>query len=87
MKVEFTAMLTGNRRDVATGSPKALLKDIEGFDRDHCWVEINEAIEAVRPLSHQKPIKVKVIGKVKKYKRRGMEDSITCTVLEIYRIK
>jgi hypothetical protein len=83
----IVAKLTGNRRDVNTASPKALLIDIEGFDRDHCWVEITPELDKIQPLGHQRPVKVAIWAKQKKYVKQGKEQRQTLIIKEIRRIK
>lgn len=87
--MELTAKLTGNRRDVNTNSPKALLTHIQGLTeefRDHCWVKITKDIEKLQPLGHQKPVSVKIEAKIKKYVKRGKEVQETLDVLKICRL-
>jgi len=82
------ADLTGNRRDVATGAPKALLTNIEGFNREHCWVIINEELNKHQPAGHKRPIKIQFEAKLKKYPKRGNEVGITLSsITNIKRIK
>ena len=71
--MHFTAKLTGNRRDVETLSPKALLTNIkpsEGLFREHCWVDL-EAVEAIQPLGHHKPKDIKFTAEIIGYHKRG----------------
>jgi len=82
------AKLTGNRRDVATGSPKALLTHIEGFDREHCWVIINDELNKHQPAGHKRPIKIQFEATLKEYPKRGKEIGITLSsIRNIKRIK
>jgi len=87
----YTAKLTGNRRDIQTGSPKALLINInpdnDGLFRDHCWVELTPEIEAMQPEGHKKPLLIGFEAKVKKYIKRGTEVAYTLhNITDITRI-
>jgi len=84
--MEITALLTGNRRGVNTSSPKALLINIEGFNRKHCWVDITKQLAKLQPAGHQRPIKVRITAKVKEYLKRGVEPQQTIIVEDIQRI-
>ena len=87
----FTAKLTGNRRDISTGSPKALLTHIEPNEqlpRDHCWVDITETIADIQPAGHKKPIKVSFEADTKPYLKQGTIEAITLhNIRNIKRIK
>ena len=85
MYKEYIAYLTGNRREITTSSPKALLINIEKF-RDHCWVPL-KMVENLRIKGHQKPVKVLIIAKEVPYLRRGTEQATTLKIKEIRRIK
>ncbi len=53
MRELFTCRLTKQKRHVNTLSPMVLLADVYQNDvlyRDHCWVNITPAIEALFPL-------------------------------------
>ena len=79
--MKYKARLTGNRRDVETTSPKALITNIEpnsGLNRDHCWIDLS-LVESIQPLGHQKPIWIEFEADVKKYIKRGTETSSTLT--------
>ena len=79
--MRYKARLCGNRRGVGTTSPKALITNIEPnseLDRDHCWIDL-EAVESIMPKGHQKPIWIEFDADVKKYIKRGLEDSYTLT--------
>jgi len=78
---QFTAKLTGNRREVETLSPKALLIMINPnneLERDHCWVDLH-LVESVQPKGHQKPKLIRFDADLKEYKRRGIHLSHTLT--------
>lgn len=75
----YKCKLTGNRRDVGTTSPKALITNIEPnseLDRDHCWIDL-VFVESIQPKG--KPIWIEFDADVKQYKKRGLEDSYTLT--------
>ena len=77
----YKCKLTGNRRDVETTSPKALITNIEPndeLDRDHCWIELS-LVKSIQPRGDQKPIWIEFDADVKQYKKRGLEDSYTLT--------
>lgn len=78
---QFTAKLTGNRRDVETGSPKALIVFIqppESLNRNHCWVDL-ELVEYFQPKGHCVPIHIRFNADLKPYKQRGKYLSHTLT--------
>ncbi len=77
----YKCKLTGNRRDVETTSPKALITNIEPndeLDRDHCWIELS-LVKSIQPRGDQKPIWIEFDADIKQYKKRGLEDSYTLT--------
>ena len=79
--MKYKARLTGNRRDVETTSPKALITNIEpndDLDRDHCWIDL-VFVESIIPKGHQKGIWIEFDADIKQYKKRGLEDSYTLT--------
>lgn len=44
----ITAIISRNLRDIHSGSPKVLLRDLqttEGLYRDHAWVELSDQLE------------------------------------------
>jgi|WetSurMetagenome_2_1015567.scaffolds.fasta_scaffold446310_2 hypothetical protein len=50
------AIIHHNRRDTESMYPKVLLTDIEGLDRDHCWVDAEtfyKVIPTINKISHQ----------------------------------
>jgi len=89
--MRYIALLTGNRRDVNTSCPKALLTRIITKNgrlfRDHCWVKLTSEIANIQPRGHQKPIKVYILAKQTQYIKRGIEQSTTLIIKEIRRIK
>lgn len=77
----YKCKLTGNRRDVETTSPKALITNIEPndeLDRDHCWIELS-LVKSIQPRGDKKPIWIEFDADIKQYKKRGLEDSYTLT--------
>ena len=77
----YKCKLTGNRRDVETTSPKALITNIEPndeLDRDHCWIDL-VFVKSIQPRGDQKPIWIEFDADIKQYKKRGLEDSYTLT--------
>jgi len=81
MKSKYYAKLTGNRRDVETSSPKALIVFInpsDQLDRNHCWVEL-DMVEHMQPSGHKPPIAVEFFAELKMYKKRGTITSYTLT--------
>lgn len=78
---QFTAKLTGNKRETETTSPKALIVFIqphELLDRTHCWVDL-ELVEHFQPKGHEKPIQIRFNAELKEYKQRGKHISHTLT--------
>lgn len=71
----YTAIVSRNLRDVATGAPKVLLRDIqcEGVPyRDHAWVEItNELEQLVSSIRGNKSVTITFSAKEKVYMYRG----------------
>ena len=79
--MRYKARLCGNRRGVSTTSPKALITNIEPnseLDRDHCWIDLS-SVKSIQPRGDQKPIWIEFDADIKKYKKRGLEDSYTLT--------
>ena len=79
--MRYKARLNGNRRDVETTSPKALITNIEPndeLDRDHCWIELS-LVKSIQPRGDQKGIWIEFDADIKQYKKRGLEDSYTLT--------
>ena len=79
--MRYKCKLTGNKRGVGTTSPKALVTNIEPndeLDRDHCWIDL-VFVESIMPKGHQKPIWIEFEADVKKYIKRGLNDSYTLT--------
>lgn len=75
----YTAEISRNFRDIATGAPKALLRSIvqdnsEDF-RDHAWVEVNQSL--ARFFKHKLPKNGKRVisfeAEEKTYYYRGAE--------------
>lgn len=89
--MKFIGKLTGNKRDVATGSPKALITHIQpndNLDRDHCWVELTGTIKAIQPKGHQRPRLVEFEADLKEYLKQGTIKQYTLTnIRNIKRIK
>jgi len=89
--MKYIALLTGNRREVYTSSPKVLLTRVRKIDgkefRDHCWISLSSKIEKIMPKGHKKPIKVEIIADTIEYLRRGVEQSMTLKIKKIQRIK
>ena len=67
-----TCKLTGNRRDIYTASPKALLIDLDEsiIGRKHCWVDLH-LVESIQPRGHQKPRTISFECKLKPYLKQG----------------
>ena len=82
--MQIVAKLTGCLRDVDSCNPKILLKDIIGWNRDHCWVS-EESIDR-HPRGHQKPIAVIIEAEEQVYIRRGKEFNRTLKILSIKKI-
>jgi len=56
MKEEYYATISRNFRDVATGDPKVLLRDVNTADnkfRDHCWISQSEVKDFIPYKNHQ----------------------------------
>lgn len=86
--MQFTALLTGNRRDTNTGSPKALLNSIIGLERDHCWVDLTPEIEVLQPRGHHKAIKVSFDAEIKDYLKQGsIQQQTLCSITNLKRKK
>ena len=68
----YKAKLTGNKRGVGTTTPNALLIDIVGFERNHCWIEITPAIAKLMPQGHRKPISIQFDADIKSYNKRAV---------------
>jgi hypothetical protein len=86
--IQFTAKLTGNRRDTETLSPKALLILIDPSNelgRDHCWIDLY-FVESIQPKGHHKPKLIQFQAELKEYKRRGTEVDYTLTNLSNIKI-
>ena len=84
------ALLTGNRRDIDTTNPKALFTNIEidGYDRDHSWVVLNDEIEKIQPKGHHKPILVEFDCNLGEYFKRASNKQVAITnVTNIKRVK
>ena len=78
--MQYTAKLTGNKRDINTTSPKALLISINpdsDLTRDHCWVTITPELGLIQPKGHQKPIVIQFNAELKKYVKRGTQQATT----------
>lgn len=74
--MRLTAIISPNFRDVATGAPKVLLRQVmEGTTeyRDHCWVEINKYLdEVLQGLKRKnKSVKIAFEAEIKEYEYRG----------------
>ena len=85
---KFTAKLTGNRRDVETLSPKALLILVDPSNklgRDHCWIDLSY-VESIQPQGHHKPKPIQFNADIVEYKRKGTEVSYTLTNLSNIKI-
>ena len=79
--MRYKARLCGNKRDIGTTSPKALITNIEPnseLDRDHCWIDLS-LVKSIQPRGDQKPIWIEFDADIKQYKKRGLEDSCTLT--------
>ena len=76
--MQFYAKLTGNRRDIHF-SPKALLTDIIGIDRTHCWTKLTPELEAIQPRGHHKPIYISFEAKLTSYLKQGQYQQETFT--------
>ena len=77
----YQAKLTGNRRDIHTMSPKALLIMINPANdlyRSHCWVDLS-LVEHIQPEGHKPPILIKFTADKKAYLKRGTEQQYTLT--------
>ena len=75
----FTALLTGNRRDVHS-DPKALLTNIEPnehLDRTHCWVKLTYEVAEMQPKGHQKPQLIQFEADTKEYLKQGTIKQLT----------
>ena len=86
----YRCMLTGNRREVNTTTPKCLLIDIEpskDLERDHCWVNMTQAIERLGLKGHNRPIPVEIEAKIVNYMRGGTTPSKTLHIRSIKRVK
>lgn len=84
--MEYTARLTGNRRDVETLNPKCLIIDIDPsteLERDHCWVDLTPELTAIQPAGHQKPRKIRFTADLKEYPKRGTITQHTLTNIQI----
>jgi hypothetical protein len=82
MQHTFEAQLTGNRLDVYTLSPKALLLLPEGnqLGRTHCWVDLH-LVEHIQPQGHKRPKHITFQAEIKSYLKRGTIQSNTLTNL------
>jgi len=62
----ITADVGLNFRDV-TSSPKVLLTNVVGLNRDHCWVNLTEELEKFLPKSNRQTNKISFNCKIKEY--------------------
>ena len=71
---EYVGKLTGVRRRVYGHIESILITDVYRNDRlfrDHCWVPLNDILNRMSPLGHNKPILVTFEAKVSKYSNKG----------------
>ena len=86
--MKYTARLTGNRRDISTAYPKALLIGIDPdseLGRDHCWVQITDELAAIQPRGDHKPIKVIIEANIVPYTKQGKSAETTLSIINIKR--
>lgn len=76
-----TAIIHRNFRDTKTMYPKVLLTDIEGFDRDHCWIN-QELVEQFIPRGNKTKLKLRFECEEKQY----YSGKITLTAITNIRI-
>jgi len=86
--VYLEGMLTGNRRNINTSSPKALLilPDDKTIGRTHCWIPINDVVDKMQPRGHNKAIKVGIEGKLVMY-QKAITKEVNITVTRVSSIK
>jgi len=48
-------------------SPKVLLTNIIGFDRDHCWVSLTDELEKFVPITNKNKRKIQFDCKLSRY--------------------
>lgn len=89
--MKYTAKISRNFRDVATGAPKVLLRDI--FDaqgelfRDHAHIEITPAVQKVlNCMRSNKSFKVELDAEEKTYDYQN-SGTIKRTLTNITRVK
>ena len=71
----YTAIISRNLRDVNTGAPKVLLRDIqcEGTSyRDHAWVELTPELDkTIASIRGNKSAMITFLAREKDYMYRG----------------
>jgi len=66
--ITVTASLTCNRKYLNPTTTMVLLINIEGFERDHCWVKINDELEiALKGIYRNHSRRCTFEAKVKNY--------------------
>ncbi len=86
----YIAKLTGNKRGIGTTTPMVLLINIvpgHEFNREHCWVKLTPAIEALMPAGHKKPIQVQIEAELKEYTRGDGSLEMTLDIQSIKHTK
>jgi len=78
--MQFTAYITGNRRDISS-QPKILLTHISNF-RDHCWVVATDHLSDFQPHGHHKPKLVSFTADIIPYRKQGVTISTTLTNIQ-----
>jgi len=60
------ATIRRNLRDTMS-SPKILLTDIIGLNREHCWVKLTDELAALQPTSNRKSTNIQFDCMVQEY--------------------
>lgn len=89
--MKYTAKISRNFRDIATGCPKVLLRDI--FDeqgelfRDHCHVEISPALaKALKCMRSNKSFIIELTADTKEYDYQN-SGILKRTLTQVSRVK
>lgn len=88
-RTEYTALISRNFRNVDSGSPIVLLRNVTTADgipfRDHCWVD-RAALMKILPRGN-KSIQISFMADTKLYKVLGPEKETLTNIHTVKRIK